>query len=183
MKIALVLLVLIVLLLVGQRWFFSFDAQKPEDYADTSPAFDIREQLSGALVSEGVIYGPDGRVASRFVARMEGVWTGDSGRLTESFKYAGDGGTLDREWTLNLGQDGSFTATAPDVVGTGEGRQSGATARMTYRIRLAEDAGGHVLDVVDWLYLMENGTIINRSEMRKFGVKVAELVATIRPAD
>jgi len=28
---------------------------------------------------------------------------------------------------------------------------------------------------------MENGTIMNRSEMRKFGVKVAELVATIRP--
>ena len=35
----------------------------------------------------------------------------------------------------------------------------------------------------DWMYLMENGTIINRSQFRKFGVKVAELVATMRPAE
>ena len=29
---------------------------------------------------------------------------------------------------------------------------------------------------------MENGVIINRSQFRKFGIKVAELVATMRPA-
>ncbi len=40
---------------------------------------------------------------------------------------------------------------------------------------------GHVLDVTDWMYLMENGTIMNRSQFRKFGIKVAELVATMRP--
>ena len=28
---------------------------------------------------------------------------------------------------------------------------------------------------------LDNGNIINRSEMRKFGFKVAELVATMRP--
>jgi hypothetical protein len=45
---------------------------------------------------------------------------------------------------------------------------------------MAESAGGHVLDVTDWMYLMENGTIMNRSQFRKFGIKVAELVATMR---
>ena len=30
---------------------------------------------------------------------------------------------------------------------------------------------------------MENGTIINRSQFRKFGIKVAELVATMRRVD
>ncbi len=38
-----------------------------------------------------------------------------------------------------------------------------------------------MLDVVDWMYVMENGTIMNRSQFRKFGIKVAELVATMRP--
>jgi hypothetical protein len=55
--------------------------------------------------------------------------------------------------------------------------------RLDYRIRLPEDAGGHVLAVTDWMYLMENGTIINRSQFRKWGIKVAELVATMRPAN
>ena len=54
---------------------------------------------------------------------------------------------------------------------------------LNYRIRLPESSGGHVLDAVDWMYLMENGTIINRSQFRKFGIKVAELVATIRPVE
>jgi hypothetical protein len=31
------------------------------------------------------------------------------------------------------------------------------------------------------MYLVENGTIINRSQFRKYGIKVAELVATMRP--
>jgi hypothetical protein len=52
---------------------------------------------------------------------------------------------------------------------------------LRYRIRLTPEAGGHVLDVTDWMYLLENGTIINRSQFRKFGIKVAELVATMRP--
>jgi hypothetical protein len=38
-----------------------------------------------------------------------------------------------------------------------------------------------VLQVTDWMYLMENGTIINRSQFTKFGFTVAELVATMRP--
>jgi hypothetical protein len=28
---------------------------------------------------------------------------------------------------------------------------------------------------------MENGVVMNRSQFRKFGIKVAELVATMRP--
>jgi hypothetical protein len=52
---------------------------------------------------------------------------------------------------------------------------------LNYTIQLTKDAGGHVLQVTDWMYLMENGSIMNRSQFRKFGIKVAELVATIRP--
>ena len=146
------------------------------------PGFDIRTHLSGPILSEGMIYGPDGRVSARFVANMHGEWQGDSGTLTEQFRYA-DGRTQDRKWHLTMGEDGKFTATADDIIGTAQGEQRGAVARITYRLRLPPEAGGHVLDVNDWLYLMENGTIMNRSEMRKFGMKVAELIATMRPAD
>ena len=54
---------------------------------------------------------------------------------------------------------------------------------LNYRIKLAEEAGGHALDVTDWMYLTSNGSIMNRSQFRKFGIKVAELVATMRPRD
>ena len=175
-----ILFALILAALLAQRLFFSFAAQDPARFAATGPAFDLRTHLGGAMISEGVIFGPDGRVSVRFVARMTGTFQGETGTLAESFRYA-DGDTQDRIWTLKLGGGGRFTATAPDIVGTAHGQQSGATARMRYRLRLTEAAGGHVLDVTDWMYLMENGSIMNKSEMRKFGLKVAELIATIRP--
>ncbi len=163
------------------RHFLSFPAQKPEDYAATQPVIDIRRHLSGPILSEGVIYGPMGRVAARFVASMQGDWEGDTGTLSENFHYA-SGGNQQRKWHLKMAGDGRFVATADDIIGEGEGVQLGGAVRIKYRIRLPKDAGGHVLDVTDWLYLMENGTIMNKSEMRKFGIKVAELIATMRPA-
>ena len=157
----------------------TFRAQKPTDYAGTEPRFDLRRHLNGPLLCEGVIYGPTGRVSSRFVADFDARWDGNVGVMKERFRYD-SGAVQDREWTLTLGNDGSVKATAPDVVGEGAGRAEGGAVQLNYRIRLTPEAGGHVLTVNDWMYLMENGTIMNRSQFTKFGIKVAELVATMR---
>ena len=66
----------------------------------------------------------------------------------------------------------TFTATADDIIGTAQGEVSGSSIQLKYRIVLPKDSGGHTLDVTDWLYLAENGAILNRSEMRKFGIKL-----------
>lgn len=159
------------------KW--TFVAQTPEDYAGKGPAFDVREHLNGPILCEGLIYGPTGRVSSRFVADMNVEWDGDTGLMTEEFRYD-SGARQSRCWTLRVRQDGSIEAEAPDVIGTGTGRQTGAGLQLNYRIRLPEESGGHVLDTTDWMYLVENGAIINRSQFRKYGIKVAELVATMR---
>lgn len=180
LKILASLFVLLALGLVLQRFFFSFAAQSPARYAGTGPAFDLRQHLSGEMISEGMIFGPNGAVTSRFVAGMHGDWSDETATLSESFRYD-SGTTQERAWQITLHENGRFTATADDIIGVAQGQVSGATARLTYRLRLPEAAGSHVLDVVDWMYLSPNGVILNRSQMRKFGVKVAELVATIRP--
>ena len=169
----------VLLLVVARSRLASFRAQAPVDYAGKAPAFDLAAHLSGPLLCEGVIFGPTGRVVSRFVAEMHGSWSGATGRLEEVFRY--DSGRVQhRAWNLALGADGRILATAEDVVGEGQGRVEGPTVLLRYRIRLSPEAGGQVLDVTDWMYLMENGTIMNRSQFRKFGITVAELVATIR---
>ncbi len=158
-----------------------FAAQTPADYAALTPRFDVRQQLSGPITCEGVIYGPTGRVTSRFVAKMHGTWDSNRGILREHFDY--DSGTSQaREWRLTIGNDGKLRAEADDVVGLGTGEVAGPTVFLNYNIKLPASAGGHVLAVKDWMYLTQNGTIINRSQFRKFGFKVAELVATLRPA-
>ena len=165
-----------------RRRFWSFLAQKPEDYVEGQPQFDLRTHLNGPMTCEGVIYGPLGRVSSRFDADFDIRWTGNTGVMKERFRYD-DGSTQDREWHLTLGNDGRIKATASDVVGDGQGMQLGSAVQLKYRFRLPEASGGHVLDAVDWMYLAPNGTVVNRSQFRKFGIQVAELVATMRPAE
>jgi hypothetical protein len=167
-------------LALGLRYATGFRAQRPQHYGASTPVFDVREVLKGPMLCEGVIYGPFGRVTTRFVAQMHAEWQGNEGCMTEEFRY--DSGTVQhREWTLKLSDDGQIQATAPDLIGIGYGQQSGATVMLAYDIKLTEEAGGHALKVTDWMYLMENGAIMNRSQFRKFGFKVAELVATMRP--
>lgn len=179
-QILLTLLAVVMVVLIARR-FLGFTAQRPADYAAMAPQLDIRQHLSGPILCEGVIYGPTGRVTSRFVAEMEGLWDGNRGILDEHFHYA-SGEVQHRQWRLTLGNDGVVKAEADDLTDPGRGKQEGAGLQLRYRIRLPDHAGGWVLDVTDWMYLMENGTIINRSQFRKFGIKVAELVATMRRA-
>ncbi|MCB1388671.1 MAG: DUF3833 domain-containing protein [Rhodobacteraceae bacterium] len=176
---ALLVLGTVVLTAALVRRRIGFAAQRPADYAGLQPALDLRRHLEGPILCEGVIYGPTGRVTSRFVADMEGRWEGNRGTLDERFRYS-SGEHQSRRWRLTLGNDGAVVAEADDLVGSGRGQQEGAALRLCYRIRLPDHAGGWSLDVIDWMYLTENGTIINRSQFRKFGIKVAELVATMR---
>lgn len=163
-----------------RRTYASFRAQRPDHYAHLSPPFDLRQNLSGPLVLEGILYGPTGRVTSRFVADAEGIWQGNDGTLREVFHYD-SGRVQSREWKLRLLPGNRIEGRAEDVDGIATGRISGPTVQMNYRYRLPADAGGHVLSVTDWMYLAPNGSIINRSQFTKAGLTVAELVATIRP--
>lgn len=166
------------LLLLRQR-LASFMAQRPEDY-DAEPLFNMREVFNGPIECEGVIYGPLGRVTSRFEADFVAEWQGNVGVVKEVFRY--DSGSIQhREWRFTLGNDGTIKAEAQDVIGTGSGVQRGSAVRLCYDIKLTDEAGGHVLRTTDWMYLTPNGNVMNRSQFRKFGIKVAELVATMRP--
>ncbi len=181
MELLFVLLLLCLAAITLKARFLSFRAQDPAAYAATDPGFEIAKHLDGEILSEGVIFGPSGKMTSSFVARMVGEWNGNRGTLREIFTYS-NGRTQERKWNLTIGNDNRFIATADDIVGEGTGTVSGSTVQLRYRITLPEEAGGHTLDVTDWMYLTRDGAIMNRSEMRKFGVKVAELVATMRPA-
>jgi hypothetical protein len=170
--------IVVALTLVKAR-FASFMAQAPDDYSD-GPMFNMREVFNGPIECEGVIYGPTGRVTSRFEADFIASWDGNIGTVREEFRYD-SGNVQHREWKFTLGNDGSMKAEAPDLVGVGTGQQHGSAVQLNYNIKLTDEAGGHVLAVNDWMYMTPNGNVMNRSQFRKFGIKVAELVATMRP--
>lgn len=171
-----------VLIVGGLRYVTGFASQKSEEYAGNSPTFVLSRHLAGDMVCDGMIFGPTGRVTSRFNADFTITWDGPQGVMAEHFRYD-DGTTQMREWRLTVAPDGSVRTEADDVIGAGTGRAEGNALGLRYKIRLPAENGGHVLDAIDWMYLQEDGVILNRSQFRKFGIKVAELFCTIRPKE
>lgn len=154
-------------------------SQTLDDFNGATPTLDLRAYLDGPLAASGVFFDRSGRANIQFVVEMRGAWNGDEGTLTERFRYS-DGRLDQRVWTIRFHDDRRFTATAHDVVGEAEGEQNGNAAVMRYRLRIPRESGEVVVSMEDWLYLQEDGSLINRTRMSKYGVTVGELVVAFR---
>ena len=146
-----------------------------EDYADKTPVFDIREYFNGHVEASGVFLNRAGKADSYFHVKMLGKWKGDEGTLAEEFVYD-DGKKGERVWTLKMIDDHHFTGTAHDIIGISQGEQYGNAVHMRYVLRQPVDDTTYDLSMDDWLYRIDERTVINRITMRKFGFKVGELV-------
>jgi len=152
---------------------------KIEDYADRKPAIDIRHYLNGNVEAWGVLLDRSGVVTEQFHVVMKGTWKGNDGTLEEKFTFS-SGKKDERVWTVHFTDDHHFTASAHDVIGTATGKQYGNAVNMNYILRVPVDGTTYDLSMDDWMYLMTDDTLINRTEMRKFGFKVGELVLTFK---
>ena len=114
MKLIALALALILAGLFAKQRFLSFAAQSPADYSSTEPGFEIKKHLSGKILSEGIVFGPRGRMTSSFVAEMRGEWDGNQGTLTEDFTYS-NGVNRKRKWFLTVEADGTLTLKADDT--------------------------------------------------------------------
>lgn len=149
-----------------------------QDYAAERPVFDLRSYFNGHLTAHGMFTDRSGRVVKRFVVKMEGRWQGDEGELDESFSYS-DGSHQRRVWHLKRQADGGWQGRADDVVDTAEGAAGGNAFRWQYTLALPVD--GRVINVHldDWMYLIDERTVLNRSAMSKFGVHLGDITLSI----
>lgn len=151
-----------------------------EEYADRTPKLDIRQYLNGPLEAWGIIYDMSGKADTQFHVTMNGSWEGNKGKLEEHFIF-NNGRKDERVWTIEFTDEHHFTASAHDVIGEAKGSQHGNAVNMRYVLNAKRESGSTIeLSMDDWLYLMDDKTLINRTKMRKFGLTVGELVITFR---
>ena len=160
----------------GSNALFDFGSRNIQTYASEKPILDLREYLVGPLQASGVFFGISGMITRRFTLSMVGKWSGNKGTLDEDFRFH-DGEIGHRCWSLKVNDNGTFSATADDVEGHAQGVQSGNTAVMSYRLNVLRKQRKITVHMEDWLYLLDDGTLINRARMTKFGLKVGEIVA------
>ncbi|WP_044617419.1 DUF3833 domain-containing protein [Gynuella sunshinyii] len=169
------------LTIAGVLIMLSSCSNKLSYYENTEPKLAFDEYFSGNLNGWGLVQNWKGQVVRRFDIKMTGSWQGDKGELHEQFHYY-DGEDQQRVWRIQKLDDGSFEGRADDILGPAVGASNGNAINWHYVIDLP--VGGKVYRVKfdDWMWLMNDGVLINRSYIKKFGITVAELTIFIQRA-
>jgi Protein of unknown function (DUF3833) len=149
-----------------------------EDHAAQQPVFDFRKYFDGPLLAHGVVSDRGGKVLRRFVVRMRGAWTGDNGTLDEEFIYD-DGERQHRVWRVRALPDGRYAGSAADVVGEATGASAGPAFNWRYTLKIAVRGDEYAVQFDDWLYLVDERTVINKAVMSKFGLRVSDVILAI----
>lgn len=147
---------------------------KVQDYASDQPVMKFDEFFNGPVKAWGIVQDRSGKIVQKMDIDMVGTWSGDKGTLDESFTYY-DGKKMTRQWQITKVADNKFVGTASDIKGQAKGESSGGAIRWNYVMKL--EVGGTTYDVTfdDWMYAMNDGIVVNRSYLTKFGFRVAEL--------
>src|SRR5690606_26731960 len=115
----------------------------------------------------------------RFHVVINGRSEGDKLILHEAFNYS-DGTKQTRVWTLVPTGQGKWKGTAGDVVGEAFGEVSGNTFHWNYVLNLPVDGKTYEVRFDDWMYLLDDQTLANRSYMSKLGVELGQVTLFFR---
>lgn len=156
-------------------------AVTPLDYQAEQPELDLTRYFDGPVDGWGMVQDRSGRVLRRFYVRIDARWRGDVGTLDESFVWS-DGKKERRIWTITRLDANHYTGNAGDVVGMASGVARGNALQWKYVLRLPPEQGGWEVDLDDWMFLVDERTMLNRSTIKKFGIRFAEITIAFRKA-
>ncbi len=93
----------------------------------------------------------------------------------------GDGSAEAREWHMRRTGADTYEATADDMVGTGRGTAAGHVFHLTWT--LASRPGNPLANVAidQWMYLQDDGAMVNRTTISKLGVTLASVTERFAP--
>ena len=149
-----------------------------EQFRAETPLLDLRQYFDGVVDAWGVVRNRDGSISQRFTVEIQASWEGDTGTLDEAFRYS-DGRTQRRVWTLKR-NGARYVGTAADVVGEALGETAGNAFRLRYVLDFPWGDSTVHLDVDDWMWLVDETVLLNRSSISKLGVEIAQVFISFR---
>ena len=144
--------------------------------------FELERYFAGRTQAWGMVQDRFGRLRRRFTVEMEGHWDGEVLRLEESFHYD-DGTASHRTWHVRRLGPSRYEGEADDVVGKAVGVRDGPTLTWRYRLRLPIGRRPRTIRFHDVMFLQDREVMINRAEMRKFGLRLGDLTIMFRRLD
>lgn len=164
------------------RWILAFGVTMlisgcatvtPRDYANETPRLDLATYFNGRVDGWGMVQDRSGKVLRRMVVELDCRWNGNEGVLEESFQWS-DGKTEKRVWKIRKDGD-RYLGRADDVIGEATGEAAGNALRWNYVLALPVGDSTYHMDMDDWMWMIDDKTMANRTTMSKLGVRVAEI--------
>ncbi len=164
--------------LAGLLALAACSAPAPDRYEGQLPRLELQRYFNGRLDAHGMFQDRSGAVIKRFVVAIDCRWDGDTGVLDEHFRYA-DGSTQQRVWTLRRTGPDTFSATAADVIGSAQGKLAGNALHWQYVLALPVDGRVVQVDMDDWMFLIDDKVMLNRTRMSKYGIDLGSVTLSL----
>jgi len=165
------------LMCVALMGLWGCSSVKIDEYRAETPVLELRDYFDGTIDAWGMFQDRSGKVVKRFHVLIEASWQGDTGTLDEQFTYS-DGTTQRRVWTITRLGPGRYSGRADDVVGEAAGEAAGNALRWRYVLALPVAGKVYHVDFDDWMFLMDDKVMLNRSYMSKWGFDLGEITLT-----
>lgn len=154
-------------------------ASPPQAPATTAaPPLALEAFFPGRTEGDGVFTNSWTGSARRFRVVIDGTWDGSVLTLVEDFDYV-DGEKDRKTWQLRRTGPGTFRGTREDVVGDARAWTEAKVVRLEYTVKL----GGWTVDFADVLALRDDGSLLNRAIVGKWGLRVGRVELVLRRAE
>jgi hypothetical protein len=150
----------------------SIDASK---YEDITPKLELEKFFSGTVKGWGIVQNRNGDVVQRFTVKIVCTRENNELILDEDFFYEFGDGPKNRKWNIEIVDQTNYIGKANDIATMAKGLATGNTLNWQYEMDLPVDGRSYHVKFNDWMWIFDDGTLINRSYIRKFGINFAEV--------
>jgi hypothetical protein len=154
----------------------------PIDFRGSQPELVLEDYFQGPLRAWGIVQDRSGKIIKQFTVDLHGEWKGEEFVLTEHFVYR-DGHTDSRIWRIRKIDAHHYEGRAGDVIGVAKGETWGQALHWRYTLRQPVGDTTYDLAFDDWMFLHQDGVMINRSTFSKFGFRLGEVTLVFRKGD
>ena len=146
-------------------------------FSNMKPEFSLEDYFSGKTEAWGLFHDRFGNLKRSFKVDITGTLSGNELTLDERFLYD-DGEEDQRIWKIKLLGNNKYSGTADDVVGSAIGEASGNALNWKYKLNLKIKDSTVKVDFDDWMFLQDRGILINRAEVKKWGLNIGVVTIT-----
>ena len=147
------------------------------DFKGSKPELILEDYFSGKVKAWGMFHDRFGNLKRSFTVDILGEIEDDVLTLNENFIY-NDGETETRIWKIKILGENNYSGTAADVLGEAVGKSSGNALNWRYSLNLKVKDSLVKVDFDDWMFLQDRNILINRAEVKKWGINIGVVSIT-----